>query len=349
MARLSCIGGASGVRLTHTIGAGDRTRRRLPAALERGRRAGSLGPSHPTPTERNPMQRQDEHRSPRRQVERDPPQGRPSSAGWPSWSSRSRSAAPSGSKQLTDAEAVSGEAGRAEVALEERQAEPERARSCSSRARADTVDEPAVRGRGRRSDPQPGGGAVGPRRSSSPADGGGQVSADGHSALVEFEIPGDEEAGRSKGRRQPRRDRRGATGANPDVAGRAVRRRQRQQGAGRGLQRRPGEGGDDLAAGHPADPARARLRRPGRGPGAAADRLLGGAGDDSACWRCPASWCRWTPTSPRSWSWSGSRSASTTRSSTCAASAKSDGRGARRRPRWQPRRRPRAGRCWSPA
>ncbi len=96
-----------------------------------------------------------------------------------------------GTKQLTDAEAVSGEAGRAEVAIEKSKLAPssevvlvqsERLTASDPPFKA-AVDEATSKLEGLRS----------VREVSSPADGGGQVSQDGHSALVEFTIPGDDE------------------------------------------------------------------------------------------------------------------------------------------------------------
>jgi uncharacterized membrane protein YdfJ with MMPL/SSD domain len=96
-----------------------------------------------------------------------------------------------GTKHLTDAEAVSGESGRAEVAIENAKLAPnsevvlvQSGRMTSTdpafRAAVDEATEtlealPSV------------------RQLSSPASGGGQVSEDGHSALIEFVIPGDDE------------------------------------------------------------------------------------------------------------------------------------------------------------
>ena len=226
-----------------------------------------------------------------------------------------------------------------------RQARPQRARWCWSRARALSAERAGLRGRGRRSDRVVWAMSARSSAISSPAGGGGQVSADGHSALIEFQVPGDDDQAEERVDASLAATAADAT-QQPRPPGRAVRRRQRQQGARRGLQRRPREGGDDLAADHAADPA-AGLRSAGRGPGAAADRVLGGGRDDRPAGACRASWCRWTPTSPRWSSWSGSRSASTTRCSICAASAKSGGRVVPPRRRSKRRRRPRAGLCSS--
>jgi len=101
-----------------------------------------------------------------------------------------------GQKQLTHAEAVSGEAGRAEVALEDGKLTPN-GEVVLIQSRNRTVDEPefeaAIADTTRSLSTVP---SV--RELSSPGDGGGQISADRHSALVEFEIPGDEEAAEAK-------------------------------------------------------------------------------------------------------------------------------------------------------
>jgi RND superfamily putative drug exporter len=101
-----------------------------------------------------------------------------------------------GQRQLTDAESVSGEAGRAEVALEESGLSPNN-EVVLVQNKGETVDEPGFRAA--IADTTRSLAAVPSVRSlSSPIDGGGQVSADRHSALVEFEIPGDEEAAEAK-------------------------------------------------------------------------------------------------------------------------------------------------------
>jgi uncharacterized membrane protein YdfJ with MMPL/SSD domain len=96
-----------------------------------------------------------------------------------------------GTKQLTDAEAVSGEAGRAEVAIEKSKLAPSSEVVLIQSARLTASDPPfkaAVDEATRKLEGLPSVSQV-----SSPADGGGQVSRDGHSALVEFTIPGDDE------------------------------------------------------------------------------------------------------------------------------------------------------------
>jgi RND superfamily putative drug exporter len=101
-----------------------------------------------------------------------------------------------GQKKLTDAEAVSGEAGRAEVALEASGLTPN-SEVVLIQSGAMTVSEPgfesAIADATRTL-----AGIPSVTELSSPADGGGQISADRHSALVEFEIPGDEEAAEAK-------------------------------------------------------------------------------------------------------------------------------------------------------
>jgi uncharacterized membrane protein YdfJ with MMPL/SSD domain len=96
-----------------------------------------------------------------------------------------------GTKQLTDAEAVSGEAGRAEVAIEKSKLAPNSEVVLVQSERLTASDPPfraAVDEATRELEQLP---SV--RQVSSPASGGGQVSKDGHSALVEFIIPGDDE------------------------------------------------------------------------------------------------------------------------------------------------------------
>ncbi len=95
-----------------------------------------------------------------------------------------------GQKQLTDAEAISGESGRAEVALEAAKLNPNEevvlVQGDGLQA-SDPAFEAAVAEATQRLGDVP---SV--RKISSPADGGGQVSADGSAALIEFEIAGDE-------------------------------------------------------------------------------------------------------------------------------------------------------------
>ena len=96
-----------------------------------------------------------------------------------------------GTKQLTDAEAVSGEAGRAEVAIEKSKLAPNSEVVLVQSKRLTATDPPfraAVDEATRKLE-----GLPSVHQVSSPADGGGQVSVDGHSALVEFTIPGDDE------------------------------------------------------------------------------------------------------------------------------------------------------------
>ena len=96
-----------------------------------------------------------------------------------------------GTKELTDAEAVSGEAGRAEVAIEKSKLAPS-SEVVFLQSQQFTASDPTFRAAvgeaTRKLERLPSVAQV-----SSPADGGGQVSADGHSALVEFTIPGDDE------------------------------------------------------------------------------------------------------------------------------------------------------------
>ena len=101
-----------------------------------------------------------------------------------------------GQKQLTDAEAISGEAGRAEVALE-RSNLTSNGESVLIQSRDRSVDAPgfqaAIADVTRSVSAVP---AV--SKVSSPRSGGGQVSADGHSALVEFQLPRDDEVAEAK-------------------------------------------------------------------------------------------------------------------------------------------------------
>jgi RND superfamily putative drug exporter len=101
-----------------------------------------------------------------------------------------------GQRELTDAEAVSGEAGRAEVALEGAKLDPNNevvlVQSRSMEA-SDPEFEAAVADTTARLE-----GVRSVTEVSSPADGGGQVSADGHSALIEFRVPGDKEQAETK-------------------------------------------------------------------------------------------------------------------------------------------------------
>ena len=101
-----------------------------------------------------------------------------------------------GQRQLTDAEAVSGEAGRAEVALEKAKLTPN-AEVVLIQSRNGSVDEPAVQA-AIDDTTRTLGKLPSVTEMSSPASGGGQVSADRRSALVEFEIPGDKEAAEAK-------------------------------------------------------------------------------------------------------------------------------------------------------
>jgi RND superfamily putative drug exporter len=96
-----------------------------------------------------------------------------------------------GTKQLSGAEAGAGDSGRAELAMEKAGLTPndEMVMVQSEDAVAGDPDFDAAVGEAtRKLAALPSVTAV-----SSPADGGGQVSADGHTALVEFQIPGDSE------------------------------------------------------------------------------------------------------------------------------------------------------------
>jgi uncharacterized membrane protein YdfJ with MMPL/SSD domain len=96
-----------------------------------------------------------------------------------------------GTKTLTDAEAGAGDSGRAALAMEKAKLTPndEMVLVQSNRFEAgDPAFDEAVGEATRKLAALPSVTNI-----SSPADGGGQVSADGHSALVEFQIPGDAE------------------------------------------------------------------------------------------------------------------------------------------------------------
>ena len=103
----------------------------------------------------------------------------------------------------------------------------------------------------------------------SPLTGDSEVSADGHAALVGFEIRGDSTRGQGACRSRSRRGRR-RPGRASGPGRRAVRRRQRQQGRQRDHHRGPQEGGGALPADH-ADHPHHHLRHAGGGRVAAAD------------------------------------------------------------------------------
>jgi uncharacterized membrane protein YdfJ with MMPL/SSD domain len=101
-----------------------------------------------------------------------------------------------GQRTLTNAEAVSGEAGRAEVALERSKLTPN-SEVVLVQSRGRTVEDPAFKATitdTARSLEK----VSSVRELSSPASGGGQVSADRHSALIEFQIPGDSKQAEAK-------------------------------------------------------------------------------------------------------------------------------------------------------
>ena len=102
-----------------------------------------------------------------------------------------------------------------------------------------------------------------------------QISKDGHSALVEFQIRGDKDEGGRQDRPGPRRRRRRATRPS-GLHDRRVRRRERGEGRRDGVRRRPRQGGNALAPDH-ADRPRAHLRLArggGHSAAARADRRL---------------------------------------------------------------------------
>ena len=91
------------------------------------------------------------------------------------------------------------------------------------------------------------------------AGNGGQMSADGRSALVTFQITGDPDTAAGSRRPGAGRDGRGAAGA-PDAAHREVGDAQRQRGDQHADRRRLPAGRVHLASRHARDPC-ARLRR----------------------------------------------------------------------------------------
>ena len=101
-----------------------------------------------------------------------------------------------GQKNLTNSEAIPGEAGRAEVAVERSHLEPN-AEEILVQSKALKTDDPvfeaAIDDTAARLRTLPSVTAL-----SSPVNGGGRVSADGHSALIEFQIRGDREAAEAK-------------------------------------------------------------------------------------------------------------------------------------------------------
>jgi uncharacterized membrane protein YdfJ with MMPL/SSD domain len=101
-----------------------------------------------------------------------------------------------GTRQLTDAESGSGQSGKAEAALEKARLNPNSEVVFVQSEKLEAGDpefDAAVADATRRLEAVPSVTEV-----SSPADGGGQVSADGHAALIEFTIPGDEKQAEAK-------------------------------------------------------------------------------------------------------------------------------------------------------
>src|ERR1700709_1548135 len=96
-----------------------------------------------------------------------------------------------GTKELTDAEAVSGEGGRAEVAIEKSKLAPNGEVVLVQSGRMKSTDPPFAAAVGEATRELEGLPSV--RHVRSPGAGGGQVSEAGHSALIEFTIPGDDE------------------------------------------------------------------------------------------------------------------------------------------------------------
>ena len=149
----------------------------------------------------------------------------------------------------------------------------------------------------------------------------GQLSKDGRSALVSFEIAGDDDQALDRVDATLAATVRGPEG-QPGRAHRAVRRRVGRQGPLRRLRGGLPAGRGALAADHARDPRRG-LRRARGGRHAAAARPERRRGDDRAA---RAAVARSSPSRSRSPRWScssASRSASTTRCSTCGANARS--------------------------
>ena len=96
-----------------------------------------------------------------------------------------------GQKQLSDAEAVSGESGRAEIALERAELNPNDEMVLVQSDRLTATDPPFEAAVDEATERLAGIATV--KSVSSPAEGGGQVSADGHSALIEFQVSGDKD------------------------------------------------------------------------------------------------------------------------------------------------------------
>ena len=248
-----------------------------------------------------------------------------------------------GQRQLTDAESVSGESGRAEVALEQAKLTAN-SENVLVQSKGESVDDPGFRSaiadvtRSVAAVP-----AV--SRVSSPVSGGGQVSSDGHSALVEFQLPRDDEVAEEK-----------VDGSLAAVA--AAQRRHpgmriEEMGDASASKALEAVFSDDLSKAETTSlPVTLIILVLAFGALVAAlvplllafSAVLATMG----LLACRARSSRWTPMSPQSSSSSDWRWASTTRCSICGASAPSAGPGARRRRPWRPQRRPRGGPSSSP-
>jgi RND superfamily putative drug exporter len=101
-----------------------------------------------------------------------------------------------GTKELTDAEAVSGESGRAEVAIEKSKPAPSSEVVLVQSERMTATDPPFRAAVDEATHKLEGLASV--RQVSSPVKGGGQVSEDGHSTLIEFQIAGDDEQAQAR-------------------------------------------------------------------------------------------------------------------------------------------------------
>ena len=116
----------------------------------------------------------------------------------------------------------------------------------------------------------------------SPYSNAGEISSDGHSALITFELPGESETRGGERQGLARRSRRSTRGA-PGAHHRRGRRREHQQGDHREVERGDGDVDDDLP---PADPHHpdVRVRRARCGGYPAASRAHQRRGDDGPAW-----------------------------------------------------------------
>ena len=183
-----------------------------------------------------------------------------------------------GTKQLGDNDTLPGESGKAARILDDGFEQPAGETVLVQSVDADGGQPRLPRGRRGRRPPRVGRRRRRQRRRARTRPGnGGQVSADGHSAIVNFDIRGDSDKAVDK--------------IDPVIAAVDARcrrapgaldrrvRRQRREAARREVQQGPRAGRPALAAGHDRHP-RDRLRRARRRGHPAAARALGGDGDD---------------------------------------------------------------------